>query len=1478
MDYWSVPLEFGSTRKTVRMAGSRPQQTKAERPHWIRKSLSASSHSDFPIVAIGASAGGLEACRKLLGALPADNGMAFILVQHLDPSHDSMMVGLLAGNTAMPVVQAADGMAIERERVYVIPPAVYLSVDDKGALRLSRPQERHGMRLPFDFLLNSLARECGARSVCVVLSGTGADGSLGLKAVKAKGGLVIAQEVGEAQYDGMPQSAIATGDVDLVLPAAKIAEALVNHEQGAAITPPPKSAPSQDSVQVLLPKIIDLLRTKTVHDFTHYKHGTLERRVGRRMAMAAIKTAREYLDLLLRDSNERDQLSRDLLINVTGFFRDAPVFDFLEKTVIPDLVRDHDLDRPLRIWVAGCSSGEETYSLAMLFREQISASKRDVKLQVFASDVDPDAVAIARDGLYPPSIEADVSPARLAAFFTREDHSYRVSPELRGSVVFTVQDVLADPPFARLDFVSCRNLLIYLRPEAQAKVAAVFHFALREGGLLLLGNAEAISAADGRFAVVSKPERLYRRVGGSRFGDLGLATKAGEGVRMRITAGPTQAPSRQADLAELCLKLVLDTYGPAAVLINRKLECLHFQGPVDRYLKVAPGRPAHDLIAMAREGVRINLKSAVQRALRDNARVEILGGRTKSEPAASFRIVVEPTPNEREDLLLVCFVETSAPELVMGAVPQADIPRVAELERELEVTKAELQSAVRNLETSSEEQMAINDEALSVNEEYQSTNEELLASKEELQSLNEELNALNSQLQETLDRQRTTADDLQNVLYSTDVATIFLDTRFNIRFFTPATKALFNVIPGDVGRPLTDLKSLAADEALLDDARKVLKNQTPVEREVEGQSGYWFIRRILPYRTSDEKTEGVVITFEDVTERRRTADALTAAKRQAELATMAKSRFLAAASHDLRQPLQTLALLQGLLAKKVEGDKAQSLVGRIDEALSAMTGMLNTLLDINQIEVGAVKAETTDISVNELFDRLRDELTYHAQAAGLALRVLPCALSVRSDPRLLEQMIRNLLSNALKYTQRGKVLIGCRRRGGKLRIEIWDTGIGIPTSELQTIFEEYHQLDNAARQRSHGLGLGLSIVKSLGELLGHRIRVRSLQGKGSVFSIEVPLSPRGAAAAPADRPDAAAEASEHNAPRSGTILIVEDDPDVREHLELLLKEEGYDATTAVDGPAAVELAARRSIRPDLVLADYNLPNGMNGIQVAQKLREELGRQIPFIILTGDISTEALRDIALHDCIQFNKPVKLRELTQAIEKLLAKPPAAPAPHPVQPVEAAIASDPVKIFVVDDDDHVREAIRAVLEDDGRVVETYASCEAFLEAFRPGHSACLLIDAYLPGMSGLELLKRLRDGGHRLPSIMITGNSDVPMAVEAMKAGALDFIEKPIGREELIAGVERALELSQDSSKAQEWREAAATHLAGLTPRQREVMDRVLAGQASKNIAADLGISQRTVENHRASIMKRTGSKSLPALARLALVAAGGGTEPG
>ena len=488
----------------------------------------------------------------------------------------------------------------------------------------------------------------------------------------------------EADHDGMPRSAIATGAVDYILSAAGIAAVRVEHERGEIIAPAPEQTSSQKSVQDLLPAIVDLLRGKTAHDFTFYKHGTLECGVERRMAMAAINSPNAYLEFLRHDPEELDQLARDLLINVTGFFRDSPVFDFLAKDVIPDLVRCHAQDRPLRIWSAGCSSGEETYSLAMLLLEQIEESKREFKLQIFASDVDPEAVASAREGLYPLSIEAVVSPKRLAKFFSREDCSYRVSPDLRSVVVFAVHNVLADPPFARLDFVSCRNVLIYLKPEAQAKVLSVFHFALREGGLLLVGNSETAGTADGRFAVVSKPERLYRRVGGNRLGEFHMSQSVGDGSRMRPCGAPVPAPSRQTALSELCRTTVLEAYGPAAVLINHKLECLHFQGPTDRYLKVASGRPSQDLIAMAREGVRTKLRSAVQGALRTNARFVCPVERINGEAGPmSFSVVAEPVLNLREELLLVCFVEEPTGEAaVAGGDSMVEIPRVGELERE----------------------------------------------------------------------------------------------------------------------------------------------------------------------------------------------------------------------------------------------------------------------------------------------------------------------------------------------------------------------------------------------------------------------------------------------------------------------------------------------------------------------------------------------------------------------------------------------------------------------------------------------------------------------------------------------------------------------------------------------------------------------------------------------------------------------------
>ncbi|WP_331251178.1 chemotaxis protein CheB [Xanthobacter oligotrophicus] len=562
---------------------------------------------EFHVIGVGASAGGLEACKKLLAALPSNHGMALILVLHLDPTHESMMADLLATQTTMVVQQATDGMLVEPDHLYVIPPAFYLSID-AGQLRLSTPEAPHGARLPFDFLLKSLATEYGSNASGVVLSGTGGDGSAGLKAVKESGGFTVAQDPEEAEYDGMPRSAIAAGVVDLVLPVEKIPEALLTRTRQPADAPP----------NTALKQVVELLQANTAFDFTLYKPGTLQRRTERRMALAAIGTEdmERYLDLLRKDPAELDLLAKDLLINVTGFFRDPEVFTFLAEKIIPDLVRAHPTGRPLRIWVPACSTGEEAYSLAMLVSEAIAALRRNIQLQVFASDVDPDAVATAREGCYPEAISESVSPERLERFFMKDAGGFRVAADLRAAVVFTVQNVLGDPPFSRLDLISCRNLLIYLTPEAQANVVSLFHFALLDDGLLLLGTSEEVGGADSRFEVVSKPVRLYRRIGQRRTGTQAFPVIQSDGVRLPSRPAKAATPSRQAALAELCRQVVLEAYAPAAVLINRAGECLYYLGATDPYLRLAPGQPTHDLLSMAREGIRIKLRPRSSRPAR----------------------------------------------------------------------------------------------------------------------------------------------------------------------------------------------------------------------------------------------------------------------------------------------------------------------------------------------------------------------------------------------------------------------------------------------------------------------------------------------------------------------------------------------------------------------------------------------------------------------------------------------------------------------------------------------------------------------------------------------------------------------------------------------------------------------------------------------------------------------------------------------
>jgi len=1429
--------------------------------------LKPTHQEQLPVIAIGASAGGLEACRALFKTVSGDTSAAFILILHLDPTHDSLMIDLLADHTGLSVVQAAEGMVLRAGHLHVIPPGMFLTVT-QNTLHLSEPESGKGVRLPFDTLLRSVAKDIGASACCVVLSGTGKDGSLGLAEINAAGGLVLVQDPNEARYSGMPDSAIATGLAAHVLRIDQMAAALkrfVDAPRPKASGPPHKparaaargrtsseSAPQYDA-------LLAFLRTDAKPDIAFYKRGTLERRIARRMAHIGLgpsETGR-YMQVLQSDPQERGLLLADLLIHVTRFFRDPDVFAHLSSTTIPDLIATSSADRPLRIWVAGCSTGEEAYSLAMICQEALDAAGSGTRLQILASDVDPEAIATARAGFFPSDIAAHVSPARLARFFVPENGGWRVTSALRDVIVFTVADLLSDPPFSKIDLASCRNVMIYLGPEAQKRILARCCFALRPGGLLLLGAAEMPGQSDTCFALEDKAARLWRRVGKSHPADLLFVNNP----REIPVATNAMGPVRRNTLADLCRRIVLEHYAPAAVLLNSGLDVLYLLGPTENYLSVTQGHPDPGIIGMLPKVLRGRVRAAAATCNSAAPHVVVPGGRKHG--GGGFDIALHAVTSGADTLLLACFIDTpkAGTAINESAARPRDDGHKGDLEADLEATRNDLSEALRALEQQVEANGADAAEALSVNEEFQSTNEELLASKEELQSLNEELTALNNQLQETLERHRTTANDLQNVLFSTDVATLFLDLDLKIRFFTPAARTIFRVIPSDIGRPLADLASVFRDSELNAEARAVLSLHDAKEREIEGAAGMWFLRRIQPYRAEGGRVEGIVITYVDITERKNTNAALVTATQDADRATRAKSRFLAAASHDLRQPLQSMVLLHNLLARPKRSSEGARLAKLMDQTLNSMTAMLDSMLDVNRIETGIVKPDMRPVSIAPLMQRLADEFGPLCKAKGLNLRAMRCDVWVLTDPQLLEQILRNLLSNALKYTLKGGILLGCRKRGGQVTIEVHDSGLGVSVSDAKLIFDAYRQGERASALGMPGLGLGLSIVQRLAALMDYPIAVRSTLGKGSTFGITLPIvQPTHVSKSLPARPIA------DTSKQTGTILMVEDEEPLRDLLAQVLSEEGHNVIAMANAKEALAWASSDVTHPDLLLTDYDLFGGTSGLKLALDLPDILGVAVPTIILTGDITKETLKAIAASPCHQVAKPVMPEVLMAIISDLMQK---IPKSDPKTAPRAGVSG--MTVHVIDDDPMILETMRRLFEAEGLLVATYLSAEDFLELPRPDAPACLLVDNLLPGMDGVALINLLRAENSQLPVIVLTGHGDATIAVAAMKAGAADFIEKPASAAELLASVRIALKSGKSTGQMQKRPSSAAqTRFAALTARERDVLTRVLQGTPNKIIAADLGINQRTVENHRAAVMRKTEAASLPDLVRLALLA--------
>jgi two-component system, chemotaxis family, CheB/CheR fusion protein len=838
------------------------------------------------IVGIGASAGGIKALKDFLAAVPEDSGMAFVVILHLSPDHESRLAEVLRGATAMPVTQVTETVAVKPNHVYVVPPDQSLAMVD-GHLALSPRVRSEQRRAPIDIFFRTLGETHHARAVGVVLSGTGADGSMGLKSIKENGGLCFAQDPNDADYSDMPRNSIATGIVDHILPARDIAakiHSFLQHLGKVHVVHEPVEGGAAD--EHTLQDIFTQIRTRTGHDFANYKRPTMMRRITRRMAVNEVTELAGYAAMIRERPQELQALLKDLLISVTHFFRDPKAFDALSTRVIPHLFRGQGEDDQVRVWVPGCATGEEAYSIGILLLEHAAALPSPPAVQVFATDLDGASIALARQGLYTANDTADMSQERLRRFFTKEGEAYRVRQDLRESVLFSQHDILEDPPFSHLDLVSCRNLLIYLNRTAQRRVMEIVHFALSPGRYLFLGSSESMEASSDLFAPYAKDAHLFQsRALPDR---IGLPVPRPKASPTPEDCAPPQssAAARERILSADLHHHLLEQYAPPSVLVNADHEVLHLSATAGRYLELSGGDPSLNVLKVVRPELRLELRSALYQAAQQRTPVEArnLVVRLTEDRTIVVTVIVKPAYRPNQDgppVFLVLFREEPDPTTDQSEpVPVKTDETAQRLDDEVVRLKAQLRAALERHDVQLEDHTSALEQQQAMYEALRSSSEELETSREELQSLNEELRTVNQELRIKIDEQTQAHDDIQNLVASTEIATIFLDRSLRIKFFTPSVRNLFGVSPADRGRPLSDIKTALAGggETVHHDAERVLNNLERIERELSTRDGRWLMMRVHPYRTTDDRIDGVVLTFVDITDRKRAGDLVAASE------------------------------------------------------------------------------------------------------------------------------------------------------------------------------------------------------------------------------------------------------------------------------------------------------------------------------------------------------------------------------------------------------------------------------------------------------------------------------------------------------------------------------------------------------------------------------------------------------------------------
>ncbi|MGO9952300.1 MAG: CheR family methyltransferase [Dissulfurispiraceae bacterium] len=854
-------------RKSTKISSVTPLSKK-------KHGISVSGKEQFYIVGMGGSAGSLEAFDQFFRNMPEDSGAAFVLISHLDPTQKGMLPELLQRYTKMKVFEAVDGMKVVPNCVYVIPSNKDMAILH-GTLQLLEPTATRGLRLPIDFFFKNLGLDQKEKAVGIIISGMGSDGTAGLKTIKEHRGMVMVEDPESAKYDSMPRSAIDTGLADYIAPAKVLPTMLLAYIKQSS-QPLSEHIGAEEQVVSAVQKILVLLRGQTGNDFSLYKKNTVLRRIERRMNVHHMGKTEQYVRFLQDNPQEVELLFKELLIGVTSFFRDPEAFEFLKKTIVPDILKNREKERAVRVWVPGCSTGEEAYSIAIIFSECLSKLrlKGDFKIQIFATDIDKAAIDKARQGVYPANIAADLSPERLEHFFSKEDNKYQINKDIREMVVFAPHNVTMDPPFTRLDLISCRNLLIYLTADLQKKLMALFHYSLMPDGILFLGTSETIGRFVDQFSTVDTKWKIYQQRHSAQ--TAADTVDFAHFYREAIPAGRTggKQAAELVSIPEVANRMLLEDFTPAAVFINEQGDVVYIHGRTGKYLEPPAGKTNINIFAMAREGLKIELPGAIREAKSQNKMITLKGIKVKTNgDFQTIDLTVKPVvqPGIQHSLYMLVFENIAMPpteeRTLSGRASSASRRKDIniELENELKHTKELLQNTSEEMQLSQEELKSTNEEMQSTNEELQSTNEELSSSKEEMQSLNEEMMTVNAELQVKVDELTLSNSDMKNLLNRTEIATIFLDDDLNIRRFTPEATGIFNLIQSDIGRPISHIVSKLQYDDIVTDVRKVLDSLMYKEAQVQAKDGHWYIMRIMPYRTHDNAIDGVVINFIDIT-------------------------------------------------------------------------------------------------------------------------------------------------------------------------------------------------------------------------------------------------------------------------------------------------------------------------------------------------------------------------------------------------------------------------------------------------------------------------------------------------------------------------------------------------------------------------------------------------------------------------------------